>query len=171
MNNFGAFLGGPVVIPHLYNGRNKTFFFGSLEYLRLPKNTTEVISVPTAAMRTGDLSAYLTPENGGGANLLTPFAGNKIPTTMLDPYALNLLNSYYPLPNHGAPGAIENNYLDSFTDPINSAQGDIRVDELITPKHLVYARYTYKNRRVESPPYDNNGNLGSPYVGDTSQPK
>jgi hypothetical protein len=171
MNNFGAFLGGPVIIPHVYNGRNKTFFFGSLEYLRLPKNTTSPISVPTLAMRNGDLSAYLTPENGGGANLLTGFAGNIIPTRDLNPYALKLLNNYYPLPNYGAPGAIVDNYLDSFTDPINSAQGDIRVDELITPKHLVYARYTYKNRRVESPPYDNNGNLGSPYVGDTSQPE
>ena len=45
------------------------------------------------------------------------------------------------------------------------------MDELITPKHLVYARYTYKNRRVESAPLDPSGNLSSPLVGVTSQPE
>src|SRR5271165_2618469 len=61
LNNFGIYLGGPVIIPKLYNGRNKTFFFGSFEVLRLPKTETYVNSVPTLAMRNGDLSAYLDP--------------------------------------------------------------------------------------------------------------
>ena len=59
MNNFGIYMGGPVVIPKLYNGRDKTFFFGSFEALRLPKSQTDVESVPTLAMRNGDLSSYL----------------------------------------------------------------------------------------------------------------
>ena len=37
MNNFGIYMGGPVIFPKLYNGRNRTFFFGSFEVLRLPK--------------------------------------------------------------------------------------------------------------------------------------
>ena len=57
MNNFGIYMGGPVVIPKLYNGHDKTFFFGSFEALRLPKTQTEVESVPTVTMRNGDLSA------------------------------------------------------------------------------------------------------------------
>lgn len=64
LNNFGVYLGGPVIIPHLYNGRNRTFFFGSFEVLRLPKSQTAILSVPTAAMRNGDLSAYLNPNTG-----------------------------------------------------------------------------------------------------------
>ena len=52
MNNFGIFMGGPVVLPKLYNGRDKTFFFASFEALRLPKSLPIVESVPTAAMRT-----------------------------------------------------------------------------------------------------------------------
>ena len=172
MNNFGAFLGGPVVIPKLYNGRNKTFFFGSLEYLRLPKNSTQLISVPTAAMRNGDLSAFLLPQNStNGSNALVGYANNQIPASQLNPYSLALLNKFYPLPNYGDPTLVANNYLDSFSNPINSAQGDIRVDQIISPKHTIYARYTYKNRRVENPPLDPNGNIGSPYVGDTSQPE
>ncbi len=51
MNNFGIYMGGPVVIPKLYNGHDKTFFFGSFEVLRLPKSQTEIESVPTLAMR------------------------------------------------------------------------------------------------------------------------
>src|SRR5208337_5031729 len=46
MNNFGIYLGGPVIIPRLYNGRNKTFFFGDFEVLRLPKSQTQLESVP-----------------------------------------------------------------------------------------------------------------------------
>ncbi len=171
MNNFGAFLGGPVVIPKLYNGRNKTFFFGSLEYLRLPKESTQLLSVPTAAMRTGDLSAYLTAANGGQSNLLTGYPNNQIPTSQLNPFALAVMSKYYPLPNYGTPDLIANNYLATFADPINSAQGDIRVDEAITPKHLVYARYTYKNRRVVNPPTDSSGNISSPLVGTFNAPE
>jgi hypothetical protein len=171
MNNFGAYLGGPVLLPKIYNGRNKTFFFGSLEYLRLPKQATQLLSVPTEAMRSGDLSPYLLPQNGGSANALTGYPNNQIPTSQLNPFTQAVLNRFYPLPNYGPPDAIANNYLAYFATPINSAQGDIRVDELITPKHLVYARYTYKNRRVTNAPTDSNGNISSPLVGAFTDPE
>jgi hypothetical protein len=171
MNNFGAYLGGPVVLPKLYNGRNKTFFFGSLEYLRLPKQSTQLLSVPTAGMRNGDLSSYLSDANGGSANQLTPYAGNIIPTSQLNPFSQAILNRFYPLPNYGPPGAITNNYLATYAIPINSAQGDIRVDEQIAPNHLVYARYTYKNRRVSNYPQDSSGNPSSPLVGIEETPE
>ena len=51
MNDFGIYLGGPVIFPKLYNGRNRTFFFGSFEVLRLPKSFQFVESVPSVAMR------------------------------------------------------------------------------------------------------------------------
>ena len=167
MNDFGAYLGGPLSIPKLYNGKNRTFFFGSLEYLRLPKQSTQVLNVPTQAMRNGDLSSFLPFQNGS----LTAYPGNKIPTTQLNPFSQAILNRFYPLPNYGAPGAINSNYLATFSDPIHSAQGDVRIDQVISSKHLIYARYTYKNRRVESPPSDPNGGLSSPLVGSTSQPE
>jgi hypothetical protein len=84
----------------------------------------------------------------------------------LSPYAQKLLNAFYPLPNYGPPGAIANNYLASYAIPTKSAQGDIRIDELISPKHLVYARYTYKNRRALYPPLG-----GSPLLGNVSAPQ
>ncbi len=171
LNDFGLYIGGPVIFPKLYNGRNKTFFFVSGEILRLPKSYTTVLSVPTVDMRNGDLSAYLDPANGGAANQLTGYPGNRIPASQLNPFGQKLLNFFYPLPNYGPPGAISNNYLASYALPINSAQGDVRLDENIGPKHLVYVRYTYKNRRVTNYPKDTSGNPGSPLVGDTSNPE
>ena len=175
MNNFGIFLGGPVVFPKLYNGHDKTFFFGSFEALRLPKSQTEVESVPTAAMRNGDLSAYLSPGMGGSANQLTGYPGNMIPANMLSPYSQRVLNTFYPLPNYGAPGAVADNYLANFSIPINSAQGDVRIDQAIGSKNLVFARYTYKNRRVvglpTAPAFANPGTPTVPTVGENSLPE
>ena len=172
LNNFGAFIGGPVMVPKLYNGRNRTFFFASGEILRLPKSLTAVESVPTQAMRNGDLSVYLLPQNGGSANQLTGYPGNIIPQGQLSAYGQKLLNFFYPLPNHGPAGAIANNYLATFPIPINSAQQDVRIDEAISPKHLVYVRYTYKNRRVTDYPKDTTNEVpGSPLVGETSRPE
>ena len=164
MNDFGLFLGGPVMIPKLYNGRNKTFFFGSFEALRLPKEVVAVESVPTLAMRGGDLSAYSDP--------LTGHPGNIIPKSQLSPYSQKLLNYFFPLPNYGAPGAVSNNYLAYFPIPIASNQGDIRIDQTLGPKHQVFARFTYKNRRVIRPPLESDNNTpGSPLLGSSSVPE
>jgi len=175
MNNFGIYMGGPVVIPKLYNGHDKTFFFGSFEALRLPKTQTEIESVPTVAMRDGDLSAYLSSANGGSANALNGYPGNIIPPTMLSAYSQKVLSTFFPLPNYGTPGAVANNYLANFPIPINSAQGDARVDQMIGSKNLVFARYTYKNRRVLAvpiaPAYANPGSPSLPTVGENSVPE
>ncbi len=156
LNDFGLYLGGPVVLPKVYNGKNKTFFFASGEILRLPKSYQTVLSVPSLAMRGGDLTAY---------------DGTVIPTGQINPYSLKLLNFFYPLPNYGPVGATSNNYVASFATPINSAQTDLRVDQIITPKHQIYARYSFKNRRVTNYPMDSSGNAGSPLVGETSNPE
>ena len=58
MNDFGAFVGGPLSVPKLYNGHDKTFFFMTYEGLRLPGQKVLVESVPSLALRGGDLSVY-----------------------------------------------------------------------------------------------------------------
>jgi hypothetical protein len=172
MNNFGIYMGGPVIFPKLYNGRNRTFFFGSFEALRLPKTETAVLSVPTEAMRNGDLSAYLTPSLGGSANLLTGYPGNIIPPSQLNPYTQKLLNFIYPLPNYGPAGAVANNYLAQYAIPINSAQGDVRIDQSLGPKHFIFVRWTYKNRRITIPQEDSSFlNPSSPLLGGVSTPQ
>ncbi len=162
MNNFGIYMGGPVILPKLYDGHNKTFFFGSFEALRLPKTQTDIESVPTSAMRTGNLSAYADP--------ITGYPGNIIPASKLSPYSLRALNYLYPLPNYGTPGAVANNYLANFPIPITSNQGDIRLDQTLGAKHLIFARFTYKNRRVFQVPTAG-GNPTTPEEGSNSTPE
>ncbi|HTW64631.1 MAG TPA: carboxypeptidase regulatory-like domain-containing protein [Bryobacteraceae bacterium] len=157
MNNFGIFMGGPVVFPKLYNGRDKTFFFASFEALRLPKSIPIVESVPTAAMRSGDLSVYLNAANGGAGNLLTGYPNNQIPASMINAYSQKALGFFFPLPNYGPANAVANNYLGAFNIPINSNQGDVRLDQYVGTKHQFYARYTYKNKRQFAEPYSNFG--------------
>ena len=72
LNDYGAYIGGPVLIPRLYNGHDKTFFFGAYEGLNLPKEQTVVESMPTQALRSGDLSAYSTP-------IYNPLHGKSLP--------------------------------------------------------------------------------------------
>src|SRR5262249_29642843 len=77
MNDFGVFIGGPVRIPKLHKGTDKTFFFASFEGLRLAKESVLNQSVPSVALRNGDLTAYKTtikdPDSGA------PFPNNQIP--------------------------------------------------------------------------------------------
>jgi hypothetical protein len=138
LNDFGAYVGGPVVIPGIYNGHDKTFFFISSEVLRLPKSYQVVESVPSLAMRSGDLTAY--NPSVGAAPLV-------IPQSQINPYSIKLMNFFFPQPNYGPPGAVANNYVAVYDVPINSAQWDARVDHVINSKHSVFARYSYKNRR------------------------
>ena len=173
LNNFGIYMGGPVILPKLYNGKNRTFFFGSFEVLRLPKSQTFVNSVPTEAMRNGDLSAYLSDANGGSANLLNGYPNNQIPASQLNPYTQKLLNFLYPLPNFGPPGAIANNFLGTYAVPINSTQFDVRMDQSLGPKHMIFVRYTHKNRRITTPQGQGfyPSNPSTPLLGGVSRPE
>jgi len=168
MNDFGIFYSGPVMVPHLYDGHDKTFYFLSYEGLRLPQQSNVIQSVPTAPMRNGDLSAYATQIKDANG---TPFAGNIIPTNRISSVSTNFLNKYYPLPNYGAAGAITNNYQQNFSTPISSDQGDARIDRTLTAKQNIYARYSYKQRSVSTAPTSNASSGGSALVGAFNKPE
>lgn len=150
MNDYGGSIGGPVRIPHLYNGHDKTFFFLTYEGLRLPRETVLTESVPSLALRRGDLSAYLPKVIRDASGV--PFANNQIDPSLISDLAKNALKYLYPLPNAGPPNAIANNYVQNYPAPISSNQGDIRLDHNITPKQSAFARLTYKRREVQNAP-------------------
>ena len=92
MNDFGGFVGGPVILPWVnkgktYQGRDKTLFFASYEALRLPSQQVLSQSVPSLALRSGDLSAYsgtiLDPLSGA------PFPNKQIPVSRFAPLSVN----------------------------------------------------------------------------------
>jgi hypothetical protein len=156
MNDFGIYLGGPVLIPKLYNGHNKTFFFGSYEALRLPRQEIKIENVPTLAMRSGDLSAV-------GGPVLAP--------EQIAPLSAKILQYLYPLPNFGTPGATTNNFAAYFSDPINSSQGDVRLDENISARQQAFVHMTYKNRRLQRAPFASPPSSPSALLGAFSQPE
>jgi len=109
-NQLGGTLGGPVLIPKLYNGRNKTFwFFGYDGGRQITSSGVQSVQVPTAQERSGNFSDWpypiYNPLSAGSAPVTTDnpvgrtvFSGNQIPSSLLDPISSKLL-AYFPLPN------------------------------------------------------------------------
>ncbi len=169
MNNYGAYVGGPITVPHLYKGRDKTFFFASYEALRLPKQTPLLDSVPSVALRSGDLSVYNYAIKNPGTG--APFPNNQIPFSLISPISLNVLKYLFPLPNTGGSSAIANNYAENAANPISSDQGDMRIDHAINSKQSAFARFTYKHRDVIQTPGTISAAGLSPLVGNIAQPE
>jgi hypothetical protein len=155
MNQFGANLSGPIVIPHLFNGHDRLFFFIDYEGKRQNQAQTYTSTVPTAAFRAGDFSALKQQlyVPGTAATTKTPLAGNKL--TSIDPTSAKLA-SLYPLPN--LPG-LASNYL--FNGPVinNIHQGDARVD-FHTDKTTVFGRFSKEDPFTITPGY-----LPAPAIG------
>jgi hypothetical protein len=151
-NTFGGSLGGPVTLPKLYNGRDKTFFFTDYEGNRKTQSHPEELLVPSAADWAGNLNDLV--QSLGAGPVLNPFTGaafpnNTIPTGSC-PACINsvalALKSYYPLPNAnlGVVGP-SYNYLALVPDPANSNGFDVRVDHNFSSKQQVFVRYSFKN--------------------------
>jgi hypothetical protein len=182
MNDFGGFAGGAVWIPHLYNGRDKTFFFGSYEGLRLPRQFPLVESFPSLDMRAGNLYNYLSTQQGTSTPTINNYNGTPIACTgpsncavPVSPVAANVIKYLMPLPNSGSADSFQNNYITNFPAPISSNQFDVRIDQNITQNQSIYGRYTFKNRSVETAPQANCvgfcGTSISPLLGGISQPE
>jgi hypothetical protein len=144
-NTFGGSLGGPLSVPKLYNGHNKTFFFLDYEGNRKRLSQPEQYLVPTAAERSGNLSGLVS----SGGTLTDPLSGNPfpnnaIPASRLNATSMTLLNDYYPLPNTAAGGS-SYNYETLQPIPSRTDGLDGRIDQVINSKQQLYVRYNWKN--------------------------
>jgi hypothetical protein len=148
-NTFGGTIGGPVWLPKVYNGRNRTFFYFTWESFRFPRQTTIQNSVPTQAMRDGDFNqegvTVRDPFTGA------PFPGNRIPAASINSVAKAII-PFYPLPNAG-PGVRSSsaNFIDNRSAKITSNQYDVRIDHQFSPRHAIFGRYTQKWNPSDSP--------------------
>ena len=125
-NTFGGSLGGPVAIPHLYDGRN-TFFFLDYEGNRRSTATLQQFLVPSAEDRTGDLS---------------DIGGPTIASAQITQTAKALL-AYLPLPN--VLGNPTYNYENFQPIPSHTDGADLRIDQNIGSRNSLYARFSRKN--------------------------
>jgi len=154
-NDFGASAGGPLNIPHLYNGHDKTFFFGAYEGFHFPKQSTIQDLVPTQAMLAGNFSQEIpfdpsnpstwlfNPSNGGiyVNNVVTPVNASAQPFLSLFP-APNVSN--YQTVGQAESG-LGYNYAANRDSSYQSNQFDARVDHRFNQKLQGFARYTFKN--------------------------
>jgi len=128
-NEFGFTNGGPVVIPHVYDGRGKTFYFGQYQGFRQVLGTTQVLAVPTAEERSGlDTTAY------PGDVLYVP----------VDSQMAQIL-ARYPLPNYPQGSYGVHTYATSSKVITNANQFSVRIDQTIDEKSQIFARFTWDN--------------------------
>jgi hypothetical protein len=156
-NQFGGKLGGPVYLPRLYNGRDRTFFFFNYEGLRRQVPFDNLSTVAPLAFRQGDFSASPVPVNDPLGN--TQFPGNRIPASRLDPAAQRVL-SLLPAPNSpGSPdaanGRVLNNYLNAGSTQVVDNQYTFRGDHAVSDKARFFSRFSCTRspppRRPSSP--------------------
>ncbi len=171
-NEFGFTFGGPVLLPKIYNGKNRTFFFGSYSGFRLRGGspTRGTVTLPTVRMKQGDFSQLLangvqiydpatTRTDGSGSFVRDPFAGNRIPASQISPVASRLLPF---IPNPDIDQTV-NNYVSRTTSPTDDSTWSFRLDHAINDAHRLTFSYWWDDRN--SPVYtDVAGDLGSAYA-------
>ena len=148
-NQFGVEVDGPVTIPKLYSGKDKTFFMASYEGYRLVQQATSLSTEMPAAFFSGNFSGVPASSISGGAikdpqNGNAPFAGNVIPASRISP-VIAKLQQYYPGTN--LPG-LASNYSVAVPTTINTDQTVDRIDQTIGEKIRLYARAHYQNENV-----------------------
>ena len=153
-NQFGGDIGGPLTIPHVYSGRDRTFFFLDYEAQRLRQGLVESGTVPTNAQRSGDFSA------SGLHTIYDPLSGNTTATrsqmscngklnvicpSRISPQSAAVL-AYYPQANNGA-----NSFQAVPSQAIDWDQFTVRVDHQLTKSNRLFARWAYVNNREVDP--------------------
>jgi len=149
----GGSIGGPIVIPKIYNGHDKTFFFFDFETSRGSQKQNLINpTVPLTPWRSG---------NFGSIKITDPttnqqFPGNIIPTARLNPVSLAIQNRFYPLQNNGSLTTLTSkNFVTTLTHPFDpNTYWTGRIDHRVSDKTFFFARYTWQ--RQHSTDYEDN---------------
>jgi hypothetical protein len=155
-NTYGGTLGGPIA-------RNKVFFFGSFEGYKREQSLFTFFSVPDAAMRAGDFSkATVSATNSAQQVIYNPFTGNadgtgrvpfpnnQIPSNLIDPIALKILN-LFPSPNitGTGTGGLTNNYRRQEDRTVDRKNYDVKLNWNRTGAHQIWGKFSHMNAVVD----------------------
>ncbi len=163
INRFGGSVGGPVYIPRLYNGKNRTFWMYTYENYRWSRSDAAFYTVPTAAERQGDFSALLavgsqyqiydpatiTPAPSGRYSR-QPFPGNIIPANRISSIAQNIL-PYWPSPNTVGTADGLNNYFSPNPFRTHNSNHAIRADHMFSERSRLSASISVYNQFYTAP--------------------
>ncbi len=163
-NQFGGNFGGPIIIPKLYNGKNKTFFFFNWELGRLVSGTSgSRLYVPPSEYRNGDFSSFSSPIFDPQTG--QPFPGNRIPANRISSITSGYMK-YVPSPNFSDSGF---NFLGPLASaPTKQNQYLIRIDHQISAANSIYGTYIQNYQETNSVPafsFDTTGSQIPSYVG------
>jgi hypothetical protein len=173
----GGTIGGPISIPRVYNGHDKSFFFFAYENSRQANAVQQTYSVPQPQWLTGDFSALKTPiydpltvqaipdpkNPGQTIYVRNQFAGNKIPASRLATPAGKIAQkvlSYFPAPSASAGTSLFNNFTQVGTTTNNYYHWDARVDQDVTHSWHSFLRFSHFVN--DSVPLDDYKNAASP---------
>jgi hypothetical protein len=155
-NRYGASAGGPVYLPKIYNGKNRTFWHYTWEANKWAVPQAFTGTVPTAQQRDGDFSQLLqvssayqiydpatTTAAPGGRFSRQPLSNNIIPASRLDPVGINLAK-LYPLPNQTGTADGQNNYFNGSMKGLQDYFVHlVRADHAFSENHRVFVRLHY----------------------------
>lgn len=173
-DRWGGTVGGPVMLPKLYDGRNKTFFFFGYEGINesRPRNNGTP-TVATLPMRTGDFSALLGVNSSyqiynpftrrsvaGGRFQQDPFPNNIVPSSLLDPVALNIQKYFADPLQPGNPDGSNNFQNPALLESIKYGTYSLRGDQNIGDKQRLFVRYSWYDRDSNYNNYFNNLSTG-----------
>ncbi|MFB3829379.1 MAG: carboxypeptidase regulatory-like domain-containing protein, partial [Bryobacteraceae bacterium] len=164
LDQYGMQLDGPVYIPKLYNGRNKTFFLFNYEGYREGSPQPLVLSVPEPEMRTGDFSKLVdatgrritiydpttTARNEAGAWAREPFPGNILPAARVNPIARKIVE-FYPAPNTRTSGVAysqQNYFASGGANPATDSFYNLvfKFDQNLGSRHHAFFRHGSNDR-------------------------
>jgi hypothetical protein len=153
-NQFGASFGGPVWIPKLYHGKNKTFFYFAYQGFRYTQDNDKLLKVPTAAQLAGDESSFPTqiynpfstrpdPANPGHY-IRDPFPGNQIPSNLIDPRMVAFAQGVLPVGGLALDSSGDN-AVDTTPNHQTQNEYNVRIDQNFGTKNTVFFRYSATN--------------------------
>jgi hypothetical protein len=154
VNHYRGTFSGPVYIPHVYDGRNRTFFLYGLDVVDRSRNEPGYSTVPTEPQRRGDFSALLALGSvyqiydpmtvapaAGGRFSRQPLAGNIVPSSRITTVSKNILN-YFPLPNVTGTADGRNNYYSPQPRTSTYYGQTARLDQAFGVKNHFFATFT-----------------------------
>lgn len=161
-NEFGVSVGGPIVLPKIYNGKDKSFWFFAYERYSLASYTNGLASVPTMAMRQGDFSGLVnksgvmqqlydpaTTQSGASNYKRTPFPNNQIPLSRLAPMT-KLLYAITPTPTTSDNPLINSNLRYPKVNNALVPTYTFRLDHTFNEDNKAYLRFTHSGQTQQT---------------------
>jgi len=159
-NQFGFTVGGPVLIPKIYSGKNRTFWFFNYEGNRIRQGNSSFQTIPTPAMIAGDLSKTLTGAAApqiynpltarvvNGVAVRDPFPGNIIPSNLIKPYSTAYAKLWFPT---NLIANTTSNFINTNPTKRDDDQINARIDQRISDKNNLFGRVSWSDLGQSDP--------------------